>query len=357
MEEQQTSCKNCEKVFDPAYKFCPYCGQQAREDLTVGVLFYNTISNYFSFDARFFKSFFPLIFKPGLVPKLFVEGKRLKYLHPAQYYLFISVVFFFIFSFKVREMNSSADKALKSSFESVNTVVDSLDIKRIDSTAAAITAAPILNNPDIKTGLSEEDLKIIDSTIKRSTSASNTKIFNFNLNLKALDSLNAAGATEEEQLKFIGVDENTGFFQRTFLKQGLKFHRQKGGGIVQAFFDSIPVALFFLLPLFASILKLFYWRRGQFAHHLVFSFYYFSFLFIVLGVIITVNQWIIDIPDGIDWLIMLSTFVYLWMGLKRFYQQGYFISFFKAGMTTFLYLCFIVPAALIVILLTAILFY
>ncbi|WP_242158441.1 DUF3667 domain-containing protein [Aestuariivivens sediminis] len=357
MKSNQDSCKNCEQEFDATFNFCPYCGQQVKEDLTVSVLFYNTISNYFSFDARFFKSFLPLIFKPGLIPKRFVAGKRLKYLHPAQFYLFVSVVFFFIFSFKVREYNSNVDKALKTSFESVNTV-DSVQIKRIDSTIAAkAEVPPILNNPNIKTGLSKDELKALDSTIKSNTSTSRKTIFNLTYDLKKLDSLNAAGASTEEQLKFIGMDENTGFIKRTFLKQLLKFHKQRGGGIVQAFFDSIPVALFFLLPLFAFILKLLYWRRGQFAHHLVFSFYYFSFLFIVLGVIITVNEWIIDIPDSIDWLIMLSTFVYLWLGLKRFYQQGYFISFFKAGMTTFLYMSLIVPTALIVILATAFLFY
>lgn len=110
------TCKNCENEFDKKFSFCPYCGQQAKVELTVRVLFYNTISNYFSFDARFFKSFIRLMIKPGLVAKRFVEGKRLKYLHPAQYYFFVSVIFFFIFSFKVREYNENANKALEQGF-------------------------------------------------------------------------------------------------------------------------------------------------------------------------------------------------------------------------------------------------
>nr|WP_273569107.1 DUF3667 domain-containing protein [Maribacter sp. Hal144] len=32
--------------------------------------------------------------KPGVLARRFIDGKRLKYLHPAQFYLFISVVFF-----------------------------------------------------------------------------------------------------------------------------------------------------------------------------------------------------------------------------------------------------------------------
>ncbi|TDI71568.1 MAG: hypothetical protein E2O86_01630, partial [Bacteroidetes bacterium] len=63
MEINNTTCKNCEREFQEGFEFCPHCGQKAKDDLTMGVLFYNTISNYFSFDARFFKSFFPLMFR------------------------------------------------------------------------------------------------------------------------------------------------------------------------------------------------------------------------------------------------------------------------------------------------------
>ena len=136
-------CKNCEQPLEEDYKFCPHCGQQAKEDLTVGVLFYNTISNYFSFDARFLSSFLPLMFKPGYVARRFVEGKRLTYLHPAQYYLFVSVVFFFIFSFKIREYNSVANKALKSGFTEVENIQESTKSKA-DSLGAAGLADALL---------------------------------------------------------------------------------------------------------------------------------------------------------------------------------------------------------------------
>ena len=102
MSVELKDCKNCEQPFDDAYEYCPHCGQKDKDELTIGLLFYNTISNYFSFDARFFKSFIPLLFKPGYLARKFIEGKRLLYLHPAQMYLFISVVFFFLFNFLVR---------------------------------------------------------------------------------------------------------------------------------------------------------------------------------------------------------------------------------------------------------------
>lgn len=349
MKKEQQSCKNCNNIFEEGFKFCPYCGQQTKEDLTVKVLFYNTISNYFSFDARFFKSFFPLLLKPGLVPKRFIEGKRLKYLHPAQYYLFVSVVFFFIFSFKVREYNNEADQILQKGFDVLQTDTQKVPIES-DSLQASVLTDSVLNNAVV-----HELEKVSDSKVALDKD-SNT-FLDFGYNPKTLDSLIASGASEEEQLKTIGLKEDSGFLKRAYVKQALKFHKQRGGGIVQAFFDSIPIALFFLLPLFALILKLFYWKMGQFAHHLVFSFYYFSFLFIVLGALIVINEWIVDIPDVLDWLIMLSTFVYLWLGLKRFYNQGHIVSLLKAGATTFIYISLILPAALIIIMISSFLFY
>jgi len=110
-------CKNCETAFQEGYDFCPHCGQKAKDELTLGILFYNTIANYFSFDARFLKSFLPLLFKPGYLAQKFIEGKRLLYLHPAQLYLFVSVVFFFLFSFNAREQARKLDKSLAESMQ------------------------------------------------------------------------------------------------------------------------------------------------------------------------------------------------------------------------------------------------
>lgn len=128
MEPNTTTCKNCEQTHEVDFEFCPYCGQKTDVDLTFGVLFYNTISNYFSFDARFFKSFIPLMFKPGILAKLFIEGKRLLYLHPAQMYLFISVVFFFLFSIVTRESISKLDNLFEEGFKSEK-ISDTLQTK------------------------------------------------------------------------------------------------------------------------------------------------------------------------------------------------------------------------------------
>jgi hypothetical protein len=356
MENNHKACKNCEEEFQEEFEFCPYCGQKAKDDLTMGVLFYNTISNYFSFDARFFKSFLPLMFRPGYLARKFVEGKRLLYLHPAQYYLFVSVLFFFLFSFQAREYTRQLDGVLKKSFESESiSALDKISKKVMDSTSIAKITEP-LKEPRIVTGIDKEELKKLDSIINDNVNSENTPNFNLGSITKKLDSLITIEAPEEEQLRAMGMNEGANFLNRRFYTRMLKFYKNSGGGILQAFFDSIPIALFILLPIFALILKIFFWKRGSFAHHLVFSFYFFSFLFVVLGTILSVSYfW--NVPVWISLIVALSTYFYLLIAITKFYSQSYFLSFIKTGMVIFIYMLFVLPIALGIMAATSFFFY
>ena len=364
METKYKACKNCEKEFDSSFEFCPYCGQKDKDDLTIGVLFYNTISNYFSFDARFFKSFIPLMIKPGVLAKRFIEGKRLLYLHPAQMYLFISVIFFFLLSVTVvRKQVEDADNSLKKTLETP-IVSDSTKAKAnemLDSLQLENVIKP-LQDKNIVTGLHEEDVKALDSLIKTGTEKSKQQIskgkeLTFDFDQKKVDSLIAIDAPNEELYKAMGRSDNANFMTRKFYTQVLKFYKQRDlGHILQAIYDTIPISLFILLPIFALILKLLFFRRGQYAHHLVFSFYFFSFLFTVFSIILLVN-YIHDISNWIDALVVMSTFVYLFLAIKQFYGQGWFVSFFKSGLATFVYLLFVIPIAIVIISLVGFYFY
>lgn len=369
MKSKKETCKNCEKQFKDSFKFCPHCGQQAKDELTVKVLFYNTISNYFSFDARFFKSFFPLLFKPGYLASKFIEGKRLLYLHPAQMYLFIAVVFFFLFSFIQRSQVESLDENLAKTLKAPETekifdkiedlhLKDSLEalqlkLKQRNDSIGRAELRQTLNDNKYLHGFSETQ---IDSMVNAENFKENGMV-NFDFSTTAVDSLIAIGASDDVIYKGMGMADDAGMVKRKLFKQALKFYKsRKGGSILQAFYDTIPIAMFFLLPIFAFILKVLYRKQGLYAHHLVFSFYYFCFLFTVFSLIIGVN-FIVDIPDWIDWLVALSTFVYLCVALKRFYQQGVFKTFFKASITSFLFLILVAPLTVIILGLFAFMFH
>ncbi len=333
-------CKNCEKSFDDSYEYCPYCGQEATDNLTFGVLFSNTIENYFSIDARFFRSFGTLMIKPGVLARRFVDGKRLKYLHPAQFYLFISVLFFFILSFNVRKADQQVTQALKEGFDK-DFVIDSLQLKK-DSLNLELAKKTIKESP-VLTGISDEDLSVLDSVIAVEQNAPN---LSFGFSRNALDSLIAIDAPQADKLKAMGLEENASAFNQKLYAKMLKFYEQKGDGILNTLYDTIPIAMFFMLPLFAVLLKLFYWRRGTFAHHMVFSFYFFTFIFTSFCVLILANK-LIDIPVWIEVLFFLSFIIYLLLALHNFYKSSWIGAFFKANIISFLYMLIIVPIAII----------
>ncbi|MEH6536056.1 MAG: DUF3667 domain-containing protein [Psychroserpens sp.] len=351
--EQCQQCQNCETELKEGFEFCPNCGQKTNEELTISVLFYNTISNYFSFDARFLKSFIPLMIRPGYLAKKFLEGKRLLYLHPAQMYLFISVVFFFIISFSTRELVQEANKineqvAKGSPLELVN--ADSLgieeeNIKALDSAQIEKFMKPLKDNQQF-IGLKDEDLKLADSIIKAQSANPRNLSKSWDFNKEKVDSLVAMGADKEVIYKEMGMSEEPSFLERRFFSRMLKLVEGNGAGtIIQAFFDSIPISMFFLLPFFALILKVFYYKKGKYAHHLVFSFYYFSFLFTAFSILFAVNRFVYDMPDWIDWLIALSTYVYFLIALIRFYGQHWFLTWFKSAIITFVFLMVVIPFA------------
>lgn len=298
-------------MFRVEYSFCPHCGQKKGDKLTLGILFNNFINNYLSVDGRFVKSIGPLLFQPGFLPKSFVAGKRKTYLHPARMYLFISIVFFFIFSFFVSTSTVKIDQSVNQGLVSQVEKDSSLHLKEdLDSFSKEIPAVGIIqNSPEI-------------------------------------DSLISQGADVEKIYGAMGMRDEAGYFTRKFYKQLLKLYREGGAEeIYQRFFNSLPVAMFFLLPVFASILWAFHYRRGPYVNHLVFSFYYFAFVFVVMSIIYVFNYWLNGIPDILDLVLGLTPVVYLVLGLKRFYQQSWKRTIFKGVFTVFLFLLLIVPIA------------
>lgn len=343
-------CKNCEQTFDSSFDYCPHCGMEATDNLTFGVLFSNTIENYFSIDARFFRSFLTLMIKPGVLARRFVDGKRLKYLHPAQFYLFISVVFFFIFSSSVRKADNEISEVFKKGFEQeIN--LDSI-VVNADSVEMAEVKTALKKNQKIL-NMSDEELIELDSVISPGSQKAN---ISFGFERELLDSLITVGAPLAQKYEAMGMKEDANAFTRKFYAQMLKFYEKQGGGILQVLYDTIPIAMFLLLPLFAVFLKVFYWKPATFAHHLVFSFYFFTFIFTSFCVILLVNK-VWEIPIWIEVLICFSFVVYLILALRNFYRSSWVGAFFKANIISFLYMMIIVPVAAIGVILVAFMLY
>ncbi|MHA7944097.1 DUF3667 domain-containing protein [Formosa sp. 3Alg 14/1] len=320
------SCKNCEFSCDDTFKYCPNCGQNYHEELTVNDIFKNTINNYFSVDARFFKSFLPLLFRPGFLALQFVEGKRLKYLNPAQFYLFASVVFFFLFSFQITKQEKLLDAEVAENFKTMDAgiVKDSLQLNTQN-----------LDNLEIQLNKGNK-----------------TKFNRF-----TLDSLVQVGASGDQVLKGLGVDSNASTFEKTFYLQVFKFYKDKSSApLIDTFYNYVPISLFVLLPIFAFFLYLMHYKKRHYAEHLVFSLYYFAFLFIMFS-IFTLVHFMFELPNFSKKLILILSFVYLYLAIRKFYKSRKRTSFVKASLISVVFIALVVPVAMAIIGTAAFLFY
>lgn len=99
-----------------------------------------------------------------------------------------------------------------------------------------------------------------------------------------------------------------------------------------AFFDNLPRGFFLLLPTFALLLKLFYWRQDRYyLDHLVFALHYHSFVFLDFVLVLLLGRpWV---PDPLAWFLVpilgLGLLLYLPLALRRVYGGSWGMTVLK----------------------------
>ena len=93
------ACPNCGTALRKEFEFCPQCGQE-NHDLRVPfrTFLYEFIENITHFDTKLWSTLKVIFTRPGQLTKDHVEGRRVRYVHPARFYVFISVIFFALLS-------------------------------------------------------------------------------------------------------------------------------------------------------------------------------------------------------------------------------------------------------------------
>lgn len=87
------------------------------------------------------------------------------------------------------------------------------------------------------------------------------------------------------------------------------------------------LALFILLPIFTLFLKLIYIRRKHlYVSHLIFVFHTQTVFFMLLSIYFLLA--IFGVTPQL-WIFTILFLIYLFIAMRRFYQQGYFKTFIK----------------------------
>lgn len=328
-------CLNCGYPFQGQEVFCPNCGQKNQNN---ALSFKNFISEIFqgftSWDAKFWRTLFPLLTKPGKVSKDYIEGKRARYTNPFRFYLTTSIVFFLILGLNntIRDYKELSKPSSDSLFE-----------KKSDSIKSQIS----IKGQEGLFDIGIDDFSELDSI--KDPSGFNRMIYfilkNPTINReKALDSLKIK-KNFDNRFKY----ERAKGFASVVSGSGIK---KIGKGMI----SKASIAMFILLPLFALFLRILYFRRNfTYVEHLVFVFHIQTILFLLFSIFYLINCFFVDSMFMHKYLfnaILLLFLVYLFIAMKKFYKQGYFKTFLKFSLANLVFIFLACIGTLLVIAIT-----
>ncbi|HZY78297.1 MAG TPA: DUF3667 domain-containing protein [Cyclobacteriaceae bacterium] len=292
-------CLNCGTKLEDVY--CHHCGQKdIPRRQTLGELFINFISSFWSYEGKFFLTTKYIFLKPGFLAVEYNEGRRESYFHPARMYVFVSFLFFLLFF-----------------------------------------SLPDSDNGAVQGGLTKEDEEELSKiglkadTVKGKKDRKVTWSFRDPL-FKTHEEYDSAQAAAPE-------DQKHSWFERKMQHRAIELQKKYGNDadalgkdFLSSFNDNFSKVLFYLMPFFALVLKLLYVRRDYFySEHLVQTIYYYNFFYLGGCIIMLLNL--------VWWLTPVSVVIGIWMyfyllfAMKRMYQQGWGKTILKFMLFTALF--------------------
>jgi len=282
----ENDCLNCGATLHG--KFCHVCGQenlQIKENF--GHMMDHAISDYFHFDHQFFHTLKPLFFKPGMLTTQYMAGKRVQYLHPVKMYIFISLIYFLVlFQQKGGDIVKIDDKQMTT--EQLNAAVKAINR---NAYLPPETKKEALHDLYKDNGYTIINNKAVKDTSKKAKESLKQEQENPHIvTPTSSDSTYEAYLASQNKLPAANRD---GWFERYYNKKAFAINKQKIN-VKEVVEDGIkhnfPKMMFVLLPLFALILMISFYRSKKFyVEHLIYSFHLHCFLFLFLALIIILH--------------------------------------------------------------------
>lgn len=352
---EEKNCLNCGTIVED--RFCPHCGQENTINRpSFHYLFAHFFEDLFHYDSGFWKTIKSLLFRPGVMVKEYLKGKRKSYVSPVKLYIFISFVTFLL-PFLLPDFGDQPEKhepgkmtnvPEQQQFEGLNIagVKNVKTVEQLDSIQdnlpedkkltdieynvykSALTAIAT-NQSDSATGRN----KGFDIDVKNDKSffnfTANGLSFGKYKNVKTVEQLDSIhnSLPEKDRMGWTSemVFKKLVEYRERELQSGENMAREFG----EAFVHNLPKVLFVYMPFFAFFLWLFHnKKKWLYYDHGIFTLYYFSFLLLLVTLNILIS-WILMaaaqlIPSIDDFLTLLVVFIV-------FFSLGYaFFYFFRA---------------------------
>jgi hypothetical protein len=283
-----THCRNCNYDLSSlsAATYCPHCGQETSlQPPSVREFINHFFGNYIAVHGTFAQTLWRLISRPGALTMDYLEGRKRRYILPLRLYLTISVIVFVVFGL----LATSGQHTIKASFEPKKSAYGNIVAFGNDHRAT------------FKDGV----------------------------------------------ITCVGLPH--------WLCERLKSRFESSDGLKRVM-ASLPdrmvrfwaYAMFFLVPVFAVLLKIFYLNRQRvYGEHLVFALHLHAF-------------WLIAVAMTLlsDWIALLAVFVvpgYAIFAMRRVYADAWWSALLRAVLISIAYLFFAMIAVAVVALIALLL--
>lgn len=410
-ERAEKNCLNCNA--EVLGRYCQVCGQENIEpNESFWHLTFHFIGDLFHYDGKVARTINTLLFKPGVLSKEHVRGKRVEYLHPIRLYIFINAIFFLsLFTFLVENKTPKAKK-IENKLESYekkmrqlkraednNNILDSALAEQAKEKIKADTTN-LLKDSILETIRYADTVNINQFFVKGRTKANEKKIEIFEDKIRAIeiqiesnnviDSNKAIVAIQnyKKAIEVIDVDSTSEFlvFAKNFkinslLKNkinSIDLSEDEKKNFIERWFDSkknkyeneqeftekrdeaikhsIPKAIFLIIPIYAFFLWVIYNRNKKlnFVNHLIYSIHLFCFTFILLLISISIEHFFINDNDFLSGTLGTSTLLlamlYTYKAMRNFYGQGRWKTILKFIILSFLFIVLAICVFLVALL-------
>ncbi|HEX7516404.1 MAG TPA: DUF3667 domain-containing protein [Chthoniobacterales bacterium] len=367
-----THCENCGTELRGHY--CSNCGQAAIDyRRSFRHVIVDVLDSFLNWDSKFIRSIGLLLWRPGWLTNQFLEGRRVRFLHPLRLYLLVSIVFFLCARLiPVSDTHTTKAEDLPPEARAhLEKKMAELQAKQKDLPFLDITGdekGPSIPQPppppaEPKAPLDQKEPIVPQATPAPGAVEKEASVPQTTATPSETEALIAEIKSEVTTGKKKTVPEkkepgphihfgNTKDGPRTpfeaWMEQRIKDRIGEDGTKAKLFVETLKsnlsTMMLFCVPLFAFILKILYLRQKRFyIEHLVYAlnihaFFYIAVILVVL-ISIGLNRWIPGTPQVLLTLFLcLLVFVQVFLSIRRVYRQGWFMTMFKFGFGGFIYL-------------------
>ncbi|OZB52148.1 MAG: hypothetical protein B7X38_09455 [Stenotrophomonas sp. 14-69-23] len=343
------ACDNCQAALQGHY--CHHCGQSAHNPLKhVGHAIEEVFESFWHLDGRIFRTLRDLLV-PGRVALNYLKGQRVGYVQPLRLFVILTLFTFFVgkLTLHVDDMTlNGGDNALFATAQTAQEVeairaAQQAAIERQLAASPAATPAFTMAMAALNTAAAQRTAEL-EGQAQGTTASAMTRaaqaagqaagrqhgtFFDSDINGKPWDA-------QANPVVVPGMPAFANQWLNRRLANGQANVERMGGKTdlyVQAFLTALPGALFFLMPVFALVLRVAYaGRRIGYLEHLVVALYSHAWLMLVLlatfltiGVTGAIGNTVVNaIGDCILVALWLAVPVYLlWMQQRVYGGRGW----------------------------------